>query len=165
MENKHVGIIITGIAIVMSFIVLIFNQGLKKVLDQTCSHGETCSMHDTLTLQTGVSFSIVLILLIVGIVLIFIKPKEKIIERQKIVYKERKEKKKTLNLEGLEKDEKQVIELLQKEGNAMFQADLMEKMEIGKVKTTRLLDKLEAKQLIERKRRGMNNIVVLKNGD
>ena len=38
----------------------------------------------------------------------------------------------------------------------------MEKLDIGKVKTTRLLDKLEAKQLIERKRRGMNNIVVLR---
>ena len=54
------------------------------------------------------------------------------------------------------------IELLRKEGNAMFQADLMEKMEMGKVKTTRLLDKLEAKQLVERKRRGMNNLVVIK---
>ena len=48
------------------------------------------------------------------------------------------------------------------ENNAVFQADLMEKLQIGKVKTTRLLDKLEAKQIIERKRRGMNNIVVLK---
>ena len=38
----------------------------------------------------------------------------------------------------------------------------MEKLNIGKVGITRLLDKLEAKQLIERKRRGMNNIVVLR---
>jgi uncharacterized membrane protein len=45
----------------------------------------------------------------------------------------------------------------------MFQSTLMEKLGIGKVGITRLLDKLEAKQLIERKRRGMNNIVVLKN--
>ena len=44
----------------------------------------------------------------------------------------------------------------------MFQSALMEKIDIGKVKMTRLLDKLEAKQFIERKRRGMNNIVVLK---
>jgi len=51
---------------------------------------------------------------------------------------------------------------LLKENNAMFQSSLMEKLEIGKVKATRLLDKLEAKQLIERKRRGMNNIVVLR---
>ena len=43
----------------------------------------------------------------------------------------------------------------------MFQSTLMEKLEIGKVKMTRLLDKLESKQLIIRKRRGMNNIIVL----
>ncbi len=54
------------------------------------------------------------------------------------------------------------MDLLIEEGKAMFQADLMEKLEIGKVGMTRLLDKLEAKQFIERKRRGMNNIVVVK---
>jgi len=86
----------------------------------------------------------------------FTKPKEK------IIIKKVKEKKKKLDLEGLDKDEKKVVNLLQKEGKAMFQSDLMEKLELGKVKTTRLLDKLEAKQFIERKRRGMNNIVVLK---
>jgi uncharacterized membrane protein len=160
MDNKYVGIIITGIAVVMSFVVLIFNQGIKKSLDQVCTHGASCSMHDTLNLQTWISFSLVFILLVVGIVLIAVKPKERIVEKQKIVYREKK--KKPLNLKGLEKEEKEVIQLIQKEGNAMFQADLMEKMQIGKVKTTRLLDKLESKQLIERKRRGMNNIVVLK---
>ena len=67
------------------------------------------------------------------------------------------------DLTGLDKDEKQVIKLLQEESGAMFQRTLMEKLEIGKVKMTRLLDKLEAKQIIERKRRGMNNIVVLRN--
>jgi uncharacterized membrane protein len=50
---------------------------------------------------------------------------------------------------------------LQKENGGMFQADLMEQLNIGKVKTTRLLDKLESKQLIERKRRGMNNLIIL----
>ena len=81
--------------------------------------------------------------------------------KEKIIIKKIKDKKKKLNLEGLEGDEKKIMELLKKD-KAIFQADLMEKFEIGKVKTTRLLDKLEAKQLIERKRRGMNNIVVLK---
>lgn len=159
MENKHVGMIIAGIAVIMAFMVLIFNLGLKKIVEGTCSHGSSCSMYDTIAIQTWVSFGLAMIILVIGIVIMTIKPKEK------IVYREKKGKKKSLNLKGLDKDEKQVIELLQKEGNAMFQADLMEKMEIGKVKTTRLLDKLEAKQLIERKRRGMNNIVVLKNGE
>lgn len=165
MENKHVGIIITGIALVMGLVALVFSTGMKKALNQTCSHGASCAMHDTLSMQTWISISLVLILLVVGIVIMTMKPKEKIVEKEKIVYKEKKNKKKSLDLKGLEKDEKEVVELLQKEGNAMFQADLMEKMEMGKVKTTRLLDKLESKQLIERKRRGMNNIVVLKNGE
>ena len=74
-----------------------------------------------------------------------------------------KERKKKIDFSNIDKDEKKIVDLLLQEDNAMFQADLMEKLGIGKVKTTRILDKLEAKQIIERKRRGMNNIVVLKN--
>ena len=59
--------------------------------------------------------------------------------------------------------EKGLVKLIQENSGAMFQADIMEKLNIGKVGMTRMLDKLEAKQIIERKRRGMNNIVVLKN--
>ena len=73
-----------------------------------------------------------------------------------------REKKKKIDKSKLDRDEKKVINLLESENGAVFQRTLMEKLEIGKVKTTRLLDKLEAKQLIERKRRGMNNIVVLR---
>jgi len=36
---------------------------------------------------------------------------------------------------------------------------------IGKVGMTRMLDKLESKGLVERKRRGMNNVVVLNNNN
>jgi len=156
MENKNVGWLIIGISIAMAIIVWIFNQALKITVDATCTHGPTCTMYDTISIQTGVSLVITVIILIIGIVIMFTKPEEK------IVVKKIKEKKKKLDLKGLEADEKRVVNLLLKEGNAMFQSDLMEKIGIGKVKTTRLLDKLEAKQLVERKRRGMNNIVVLK---
>ena len=157
MENKHVGLLIIGIAIVMGVIVGIFNIAFKDIIGQTCTHGSSCSMYNTLTSQTALSLSIVGVILIIGLFIMFLKPKEK------IVIKKIKEKKKKLKLDGLDKDEKKVINLIQSENGAIFQRTLMEKLEIGKVKTTRLLDKLEAKQLIERKRRGMNNIVVLKN--
>jgi uncharacterized membrane protein len=156
MENKTVGWIIVGIAVIVGIIALIFNIGLKKIVGETCNHGPTCSMYDTIAVQTWISLAIVGIILIIGIVLMFIKPKEK------IVIKKIKEKKAKIDFSKLDKDEKKVIDLLLNEGNAVFQASLMEKLGIGKVKATRLLDKLEAKQLIERKRRGMNNIVVLK---
>ena len=156
MENKHVGLLIMGIAFVMAIIIWIFNSALSKIVGATCTHGSECTMYYTINIQTGLSLSIVAVILIIGLFIMFSKPKEK------IIIKKIRERKKKLNLSNLDKDEKKVIDLLLKENKAMFQSDLMEKLEIKKVKTTRLLDKLEAKQLIERKRRGMNNIVVLK---
>lgn len=160
MENKQVGWLIIGIAAVMVLIVIIFNFALKNIVGETCSHGPSCSMYDTIATQTWVSIAIIAVVVVIGLVIMFSKPKVEI--KEKLVVKKVKEKIKKIDTSSLEKDEKVVVELLQKENNAMFQADLMEKLEIGKVKMTRLLDKLEAKQLIERKRRGMNNLVVLK---
>lgn len=156
MQNKTVGWIIIGIGLVVGIIVWIFNVGLKRIVGDTCTHGPTCSMYDTIAVQTWISIAIVVIILVIGIVIIFLKPKEK------IIVKTIKEKKKPKDYSSLDKKEKEVVDLIIKEGNAIFQADLMEKLQIGKVGITRLLDKLEAKQIIERKRRGMNNIVVLK---
>ena len=157
MENKNVGMLIMGIAIVMVILVLLFNSVLRDKIGLICSHGPTCEMYTDVNVQTWISLSIVAIVFIIGLVIMFTKP------REKIIIKKVQEKKKKLDLSGLDKDERKVIDILQQESGGMFQASLMEKLEIGKVKMTRLLDKLEAKQLIERKRRGMNNIVVLKN--
>jgi uncharacterized membrane protein len=158
MDNKNVGLLIIGISVAMVIIVLIFNGALKDIVGQTCTMGSECSMYKTIKAQTYMSLGIVVVIFVIGLVIMLTKPQEKVIVKKVEI----KEKKKKLNLEGLDKEEKEVIELLQEENGAMFQKSLMEKLEIGKVKTTRLLDKLEAKQFIERKRRGMNNIVVLR---
>lgn len=156
MENKNVGLLIIGIAVIIGIIVLIFNSALVSIVGETCNMGSKCTMYDTIRTQTWLSISIAGIILVIGLFILFLKPKER------IVIKTLKEKKKKLNLDGLDSQERKVIEMLQGENGTIFQATLMEKMEIGKVGMTRLLDKLEAKQLIERKRRGMNNVIVLK---
>lgn len=156
MENKNVGTLIIGIAIAMAIIVMIFNNALKTIVGDTCSHGTSCTMYDTIKTQTWLSLSIVAVVLVIGLVIMFTKPKEK------IIIKKIKEKKKKIDKSKLDENERTAIKLLEEERGGMFQATLMEKMEIGKVGMTRLLDKLEAKQIIERKRRGMNNIVLLK---
>lgn len=161
MENKQVGFIMLGISAVIVVIIFLFKNTLRAIVAASCTgeHGNSCPMYVTINQQTYLALAIVGVLAIVGIALIFTKPHERIIVKK---VKEKVSRKK-INLNGLDKDEKKVIRLLQEENGAIFQTTLMEKLEIGKVKTTRLLDKLEAKQLIERKRRGMNNIVVLKN--
>lgn len=158
MENKKVGWLIIGIASIVSIIILIFNQSLNSIVDTTCSHGPSCTMYDTMAAQLWLSISIVLIIVAIGLYVMFSKPEEKTVIKK---VKE-KEKKKRINFSGLNEKEREAIKIIQDEKGVVFQADLKEKLEIGKVGMTRLLDKLEAKELIERKRRGMNNVVVLK---
>ena len=160
MENKHVGFLILGIAIILIFITFLFNNALSESVRNSCliQHGdvESCEMYDSVNYQKYFALGIVGVLLVIGFVLIFTKPRERIITR-KI-----KEPRKKINLDSLEPKEREVIKILQEENGTIFQATLMEKLGIGKVGITRLLDKLEAKQIIERKRRGMNNVVVLR---
>lgn len=59
-------------------------------------------------------------------------------------------------------DEQKVFDAIANANGLVFQNELMDKLQLSKVKVTRLLDKLESKGLVERKRRGMTNIVVLK---
>jgi uncharacterized membrane protein len=158
MENKNVGYIILGVAVILIFIIFLFQTALKEIVVGECGlpHATTCPMNENINQQTWLALAIVGILIIIGFVLVFSKPKER------IVIKKVTEKKKKLDLSGLDSKEKEVINILEKENGTIFQAELMEKLGTGKVGITRLLDKLEAKQIIERKRRGMNNVVVLR---
>ena len=67
MKNKNVGYLISGIAIIMAALVLIFNYGVKDIIGATCSHGPSCSMYTTLAIQTWISLAIVGIILIIGL--------------------------------------------------------------------------------------------------
>ena len=66
------------------------------------------------------------------------------------------------SLESLDDEEKIIMNLLLENKGNMFQSDIIQKTNLNKVKVTRILDSLESQGLIERKRRGMTNIVVLK---
>ncbi|MBS3092650.1 winged helix DNA-binding protein [Candidatus Pacearchaeota archaeon] len=160
MENRNVGFLVIGISLLIIGIVFIFNNALKNIVGASCSatHGaQVCPMYDTITTQTYLAIAIVGVLIIIGLVLIFTKPDERIVVRK---IKEKKLEKK-IDLSGLKQEEKQVFKLVQ-ENDAVFQADLIEKTGFGKAKMSRIIDRLEGRGLVERKRRGMTNIVVLK---
>ncbi|MFA5174387.1 MAG: MarR family transcriptional regulator [Candidatus Pacearchaeota archaeon] len=160
MKNKNVGYLIAGLSVVIIGIVLIFNLGLKNIVGQTCSHGTSCTMYDTIAVQTYFSLAIAGIILIIGLFFIFSK------EEKEIVIKKIKEKvevkRKPVDYSKLDKDEKIVVKIIEDAEGTIFQSDLVEKSNFSKVKVSRILDKLEGRQLIERKRRGMTNVVLLK---
>lgn len=72
-------------------------------------------------------------------------------------------KKKKYDITKLTKEEKNVFLFVKndKEKNT-YQSKIVEEFNFPKSKVTRILDKLEQQGLIERKRRGMSNLIVLK---
>ena len=162
MKNKNVGYLITGISIVIGVIVLIFNVGLKNIVGETCTHGPTCSMYDTIAVQTWVSLAIAGLVFVIGLFLIFNKEEVKIITKTKTKKIHVEKQRKPIDYSKLSKEEKVLVKIIEDADGTIFQSDLVEKSEFSKVKVSRILDKLEGRQILERKRRGMTNVVVLK---
>jgi hypothetical protein len=68
-----------------------------------------------------------------------------------------------IDLNDFTEEEKKIYNLLKAKGGSMFQGDIVRMSGLSKVKVTRILDHLELdKEILERRRRGMSNLVVLK---
>ena len=159
MENKNVGWLILSLAAIIALIIFLFNTALHEIVRSSCGleHSLVCPMNQTITQQTYLSLAIVAILAVIGLFLLFAKPQER------LIVKRIKDKKidKNVDLSSFRPEEKKVYALV-KESGTIFQADLIEKTGFGKAKVSRIIDRLEGKGLVERKRRGMTNVVVLK---
>ena len=115
-----------------------------------------------------VAFGIASIILASGIYLLF-SSKGKIIsieperEREnKPHIQETKEIETKIPLD-LNDNEELIYRLLKENKGSMYQGDIVKETGLSKVKVTRILDKLEHDdRILERKRRGMTNLVVLK---
>ncbi len=145
MKNKIVGGIIIGFAIIIGIIILMFNKALKEIVASACTHGNTCPMWGTIQLQTNIGLLVMSLTVLIGIYLVFFAD-------NKIIRKKY----------DLTNEEKKIVRKLRQSEGTSFQSELVEKLELNKVKVSRLLDKLEGKGIIERKRRGMTNVVILK---
>ena len=147
MRNRDVGFILWGIAALIGFMIYSFNKALGEIVEQACVHGSECAMWGNVNFQTNVSIAVLLVLVVVAVYFIYT-------DRGKSV------KKKVPN--GLHPDESKLYKLIIDEGGTIFQSALTEKSGLSKVRVSRILDKLEGKGLLNRIRRGMTNVVILK---
>jgi len=164
MQNKNVGLVIIGITLLIGFIIFSFNRALTQIVSVSCSHGSACPMWTTLQFQTNISIGIMVFVALVGVYLIFFvkdKKKHKKVEIEQIKSKEVNKENYQEVMKELTKEEKKVFEKILDEQGSVFQSKLVEETGFTKVKVTRILDRLEGQGLIERKRRGMTNVVIL----
>ena len=161
MKNRNVGILIVGIASLIGFIIFSFNRALTTIVNSACSHGSSCPMWGAIDFQTNMSAGIMALIFVIGIYLIFFGKETGVTP----VTQEEWEKIEK-NYEGVMKtlgdEEKFILERVIEAQGAIFQSDLVNKSEFSKVKVTRILDRLEGRNLVERRRRGRSNVVVLK---
>ncbi len=167
MKNRNVGFLIIAVAILIGFIIFSFNNAMTNIVNTSCVHGPSCPMWGTIEFQTSLSIGVMIFVVLIGIYLIFFGKEEKIVTRIRIVRQQIEPKKITKDnyqniMKDLNKDEKTVLEnIINSEGSA-FQSELIEKTGFSKVKISRLLDRLEGRGIVEKRRRGMSNMVVLK---
>ena len=117
------------------------DNGICEHIGDECPHLELSSLN-TLIIIGYITIGLVFI---AGLLLLFAKKKTK--------YELPK---------NLSENEKKIIEILNESDGSEFQSGLVDKSGFTKVKVTRILDDLEGKKAIERRRRGMTNVVILK---
>ena len=155
-QRKRLGLALIGLAAGLFFVVLsltLYVINVNNFLHSDCPLPPgVCPLHKAVPAESLFGFGIDGILAAIGLFLFFSKEQQtQIVNKDKL---------KSIS-DSLEGDDRKIFGMVIDSG-AIFQSELVEKSGVTKVKVTRILDKLEAKGLIERKRRGMTNIVMLK---
>lgn len=156
MDNKPLGYILVGFSIVLIISLFFIKVDIDKksvfLCDLTAST-PNADMQDCPAHQSNISwvilfaFAIGIAILSAGVYLILSKTSSK--------------KNFKVDTSKLDKEEIGLYNII-KEKESIYQSDLIKETGFSKVKITRILDKLESKNLIERKRRGMTNVIFLK---
>ena len=154
---KTIGWILTGFAVLL--LLVFVKTDVDKQSASLCVAYEkaqldmnTCPAHQSnfswlIVLAFGVGF----VLLAIGIYIFLLNR-----------HPEEKTSFKKIDVSKLDDEEKTVYDFLKSKEGSAYQTDLIKETNFSKVKITRLLDKMETKGIVERKRRGMTNIIVLK---
>ena len=162
MQNKFVGFLLIGLSLLLGFIVISFNKSINDIAKSSCSdiiQGISCPIVESINFQTKMSLGIMTFLILFGLYLIFFgkEATTNSFQPRKITKGEYKD-----IINKLNDEEKTIFEKIIESQGSIFQSELVDKTQLTKVKITRILDKLEGKGLIERKRRGMTNNIILK---
>lgn len=168
MKNKIVGYLVIMIALIMGVIIYSYHNFALGLAQESCSiEGPSCPHLQESHQQLLINGMLLAFIAGIGVYLIFFSHEERIVTKFKTIKEQIQPNKISKDnykkiISELDDDEKKVFEIILNSQGSVFQSELVSKTGLTKVKVTRILDRLEGKGLIERKRRGMTNVVVLK---
>lgn len=157
MLQRHLGLLLSGISLLV--LVLIISAALQMesqrqhACELVCGDEEQCGMASCPYLEQRqlpwFLWASAILIAGLGSIGAYLAFQKDVIEHR------------TYDLSSLSAEEKTAFRKIRETGG-IFQNQLARELGISHVKMTRLLDKLEQHDLIERRRRGMTNWVVLK---
>lgn len=163
MKPRYLGIAIMIVSIIVLFSLYELNNSLSDESLENCiefceMQESSCSVESCTTNgqhndhERFISFLELLVAFLGGIgFYLSLTKADKIIEQ------------KNYDLTKLNKEEKKVFKFIREnKEKGIYQSNIVEKFNFPKSKVSRILDKLEQRELIERKRRGMTNIIFLR---
>lgn len=155
-KNSYIGIGLIAIAIVLALIIGSLRVVEAQAQADACGMPlEECPHAKNLPPEIYAGYSISVIIGLIGAYLIIND-----LRSAKFRSQSAEEFHKVASV--LKGDEKNLYDLVASSDGVMFQSDLVEKSGLQKVKVSRVLDRLEAQGFLERRRRGMSNVVILK---
>jgi uncharacterized membrane protein len=160
-KNSIIGAALIVVAIILAIVINSVGGRIMELNDAECGCGaneigEFCPhSENTLPIEIYFGYTTSAVLVIIGAYLIFSDIRSAKLKSESV----KNWGKVTSALHG---EEKALYEIIAGADGVMFQSELVEKSGLAKVKVSRVLDRLEARNLLERRRRGMSNVIILK---
>ncbi|MBI3190161.1 MarR family transcriptional regulator [archaeon] len=168
---KKIGILMLVIAVIIALFgvwLKVYNDKLTQINVNetgTCYLPDGTCLHTTSDSILYFTFGIATIIAVIGVYLLLKKkePKRAVIKKRIIEKPVKKMEERTAEApRTLGPEMRKMFDLIAQSDGAILQRELVMKSGMDKVKVSRILDKLEMQGLIERRRHGMSNLVVLK---
>lgn len=156
--NKAMVGVVAVLLLLFAASVFFYNRTLNELAAGSCSEdAAVCSHAKVVETQNAVIAVLIIVIAMMagwlGYNAYFAKPAQPEAPAAK-------QKRRKIAGDELSPDEQKVAAIINSSGGSVFQSDIMKKTGYTKVKVSRVLDRLEQKGLVERKRRGMANLVV-----
>jgi len=162
--DKKIGIILIVVAAIILAIALLNYTRSQNLITEYSNQTGSCFIDGTcLHEQTNIIFVLMVIsaaaIAVIGALILIFKGKaHDVFMKPEANVQANANETKPLKLSG---EQKKIYDIVVESGS-LLQSELVEKSGMNKVRVSRILDKLEMRGLIERRRHGMSNIVLAK---
>lgn len=163
---RFIGITLIIVGIAVLGLTYRFKLQEDKHLEQLSFGNGTCVVNGE-CVHEGRSFTLYIISGFLGLFVVFTGIlfgffQQQVVHAQQVIAPVPRSQLKEIDTSQFNEDEQKVYQYLKGHQGSAFQSELVRELGTTKVRITRVLDRLEGLDVLERKRRGMTNIVVLR---